>query len=152
MNDFLDFNESAHNFPMNIMMGINRFVNDVNCGILTRLSAESEILAMIKNTQDIVAIRLLSCIKAMVETLSLVTQKKEIKEFELCTRYLQPAFQKLFDCDDNELVFKWLNVNCFDDSQQRPDGIIKNDEKAVGYFEVKPIKYAKDHRRINMDF
>ncbi|KAG1454699.1 hypothetical protein G6F55_007468 [Rhizopus delemar] len=75
----------------------------------------------------------------------------------LLTRFLQTAFQKLFDYDDDELIFKWSNANCFDDTnndsnQNRPDGIVENDKKAVRYFEVKPITYAKNHRKVNIDF
>ncbi|KAG2228737.1 hypothetical protein INT48_000025 [Thamnidium elegans] len=78
-----------------------------------------------------------------------LTKKKEIKEFELCTRFLQNAFQKLFDYDDDELFFKWSNANCFDDTnndnnQNCPDGIVENDKKAGGYFEVKPITTARN--------
>ncbi|KAG1627874.1 hypothetical protein G6F45_007332 [Rhizopus arrhizus] len=74
----------------------------------------------------------------------------------LLTRFLQTAFQKLFDYDDDELIFKWSNANCFDNTnndsnQNRPDGIVENDKKAVGYFEVKPITYAKNHRKVNID-
>ncbi|KAG1491600.1 hypothetical protein G6F54_009901 [Rhizopus delemar] len=154
--DSFGFNESNHKFPLDIMMAIITIVNDINCDLLTRLSAESKILAIINDITDTVAIRLLLCIKSMVETLPMVNQKKEIKEFELCTRFLQTAFQKLFDYDDDELIFKWSNANCFDNTnndsnQNRPDGIVENDKKAVGYFEVKPITYAKNHRKVNID-
>ncbi|KAG0735202.1 hypothetical protein G6F35_008151 [Rhizopus arrhizus] len=156
MYDSFGFNESNHKFPLDIMMAIITIVNDINCGLLTRLNAESKILAIINDITDTAVIRLLLCIKSMVETLPMVTQKKEIKEFELCTRFLQNAFQRLFDYDDDELIFKWLNANCFNDTnndsnQNRPDGIVENDKKAVGYFEVKPISHAKNHRKINID-
>lgn len=156
MYDSFGFSESSCKFPLDIMMAIITIVNNINCGSLTRFSAESKILAIINDITDTVVIRLLLCIKSMVETLPKVNQKKEIKEFELCTRFLQTAFQKLFDYDDDELMFKWSNANCFDDTnndsnQSRPDGIVKNDKKAVGYFEAKPITYAKNHRKVNID-
>ncbi|KAI7893955.1 uncharacterized protein EV154DRAFT_415960 [Mucor mucedo] len=111
---------------------------------------------MIINNTDQTIIRLLQCFKSLVELLPLSNQKKECKEFELCTRYLQPCFQKLFDCDHNQVIFKWLNTNCFSDTdadpnKNRPDGIVENDSMAIGYFEVKPIKDSKNHRKINMD-
>ncbi|KAI7895762.1 uncharacterized protein EV154DRAFT_412738 [Mucor mucedo] len=92
----------------------------------------------------------------MVESLPFHNQKKEIKEFELCTRYLQPCFQKLFDSDDLSIMFKWLNVSCFTDTdidatQNRPDGCAENDLTATGYLEVKPIKHSKNHRKVNID-
>ncbi|KAG1444498.1 hypothetical protein G6F56_010273 [Rhizopus delemar] len=91
----------------------------------------------------------------MVESLPFINQKKESKEFELCTRYLQPCFQKLFDCDEDQFIFKWLNTSCFSESdvdpnQNRPDGIIENDRKAIGYIEVKPLKHVKNHKKINL--
>ncbi|RCH78865.1 hypothetical protein CU098_002319, partial [Rhizopus stolonifer] len=52
-----------------IMIAIITIVNDINCGLLTQLSAESKILAMINDSTDTVVIRLLLCIKSMVETL-----------------------------------------------------------------------------------
>lgn len=93
MYDSFGFNESNHKFPLDIMMAIITIVNDINCSLLTRLSAESKILAIINDITDTVVIRLLLCIKSMVETLPMVTQKKEIKEFELCTRFLQMPFK-----------------------------------------------------------
>ncbi|KAG1052839.1 hypothetical protein G6F43_005042 [Rhizopus delemar] len=157
MYDSFGFNESNHKFPLDSMMAIITIVNDINCGLLTRLSAESKILAIINDITDTVVIRLLLCIKSMVEISPMVNQKKEIKEFELCTRFLQTAFQKLFDYDDDELIFKWSNANCFDDTnndsnQNRPDGIVENDKKAVVYFEVEPITCGKNHRKVNIDF
>lgn len=118
-------------------MNIVAIVNDINCGVLARLVAESKILAIIGDTADTVVIRLLLCIKSLIETLPMNNQKKEIKEFELCTRFLQTTFQKLFDNDEDELMFKWLNANCFDDAnndsnQNRPYGIVENDKRAMG--------------------
>lgn len=68
---------------------------------------------------------------------------------------MQPCFQKLFDCDEEQMMFKWLNANCFTDmdaNQNRPDGCAENDHKAIGYFEVKPMKHAKNHNKINIDW
>lgn len=127
--------EAGHKFPLDLMMNVVAIVNDINCGVLTRLAAESKILAIINDTTDTVVIRLLLCIKSLIETLPMNNQKKEIKEFELRTRFLQTTFQKLFDNDEDELMFKWLNANCFDDAnndsnQNRPDGIVENDKRS----------------------
>ncbi|KAG2216281.1 hypothetical protein INT45_003912 [Circinella minor] len=53
-------------------------------------------------------------------------------------------------------MFKWLNASCFTDTdidvnQNRPGGCAENDHKAIGYFEVKPIKHTKNHNKINID-
>lgn len=86
----------------------------------------------------------------MVESLPLNNVKKN--KLELRIRFLQAAFQKLFDSDDNDLIFKLLNMICHKDTNNdsnhtRPDGWVENDNKAVGYFEVKPIEHAKNHKK-----
>ncbi|KAI7899862.1 uncharacterized protein BX663DRAFT_440341, partial [Cokeromyces recurvatus] len=91
--------------------------------LLTRLSTESKILALINNSTVKVMIRLLQCIKSMVESLPFITQKKKGHQ-------------------------EWLNASCYTDTdidvyQNQPDGCAENDHKVIGYFEVKPIKHAK---------
>ncbi|KAG1295621.1 hypothetical protein G6F66_004177 [Rhizopus arrhizus] len=54
------------------------------------------------------------------------------------------------------MMFKWLNTSCFtntdmDANQSLPDGCAGNDREAIGYFEVKPIKHATNHKKINID-
>lgn len=95
------------------MMTLMNITNDLNRGTMSRIQAKSKILALIIDNTDQIMIRLLQCVKSMVELLPLTNQKKESKEFELCTRYLQPYFQKLFDCDQDRLIFKWLNTTVF---------------------------------------
>lgn len=80
MYDSFGFNKSNHKFPLGIMIAIITIVNDINCGLLTQLSAESKILAMINDSTDTVVIRLLLCIKSMVETLPMVNQKRKKKK------------------------------------------------------------------------
>lgn len=150
------FNQLNQKFPIDTMMTLINITTDLNRGTMSRILAESKILALIIDNTDQIMIRLLQCVKSMVDLLPLTNQKKESKEFELCTRYLQPCFQKLFDCDQDQLIFKWLNTNCFldadaDANKNRPDGVVENDLMAIGYFEVKPIKHTKNHRKINMD-
>ncbi len=38
-----------------------------------------------------------------------------------------------------------------DANQSLPDGCAGNDHEAIGYFEVKPIKHATNHKKINID-
>ncbi|KAI9363181.1 hypothetical protein BD770DRAFT_469854 [Pilaira anomala] len=124
--------------------------NDLNRGKISRIQADREILALIINNTDQVMIRLLQFVKSLAELLPLTNQKKEIKEFELCTRYLQPCFQKFFGRDQDQLMFKWLNTNCFLDvdagpNKNRPDGVVKNDLMAVVYFEAGTINFKRKH-------
>ncbi|RCH78146.1 hypothetical protein CU098_004963 [Rhizopus stolonifer] len=155
MYDSFGFNQLHHKFPMDVMITLITITNDINYGSVSRIQAESRILSLINDSTDKIMIRLLQLIKSMVESLPFINQKKESKEFELCTRYLQPCFQKLFDCDEDQFIFKWLNTSCFSESdvdpnQNRPDGIIENDRKAIGYIEVKPLKHVKNHKKINL--
>lgn len=56
---------------------------------------------------DPILVKLLICFKALVETLQINTQQNKVEEYELCSRYLQPFFQSLFDSDeDNSMLFK----------------------------------------------
>lgn len=99
--------------------------------------------------------------KALIETLPINTQQKKHKENELCTRYLQPFFQSLFDSDDdNRMIFKWTNTVAFNDNRNdyhpavmkdRPDGCVENDRKTIGLIEGKTIDNAVNHRKINAD-
>ncbi|KAI9476531.1 MAG: hypothetical protein EXX96DRAFT_596547 [Benjaminiella poitrasii] len=110
---------------------------------------------------DPILVKLLLCFKALVETLPSNTQQKKVKEHELCSRYLQPFFQSLFDSnEDDAMLFKWMNTitfSCNSDGDQpaatnnRPDGCIENDRKTIGYVEVKTIDYATNHYKINVD-
>ncbi|KAG2192906.1 hypothetical protein INT47_011148 [Mucor saturninus] len=150
------FNPMNQKFPVDIMMTLIIIADDLNRGTMSRIQAESKILALIIDNTDQIMIRLLQCVKSMVELLPLTNQKKESKEFELCTGYLQPCFQKLLDCDQEQLIFRWLNTNCFldadaDPNKNRPDGVFENDLMAIGYFKVKSIKHARNRRKINMD-
>ncbi|KAG1137714.1 hypothetical protein G6F37_007234 [Rhizopus arrhizus] len=72
-------------------------VNDINCGLLTKLNDVSKILAKLNDDMDPIVIRLLLCVKSMIEALPSDSQKKAALEFQVSTRYLQPLLQALFD-------------------------------------------------------
>lgn len=96
---------------------------------------------------------MLSCVKSIIETLPFDNQTEEIQEFELCTRYLQPLFQPLFDSGDDKYIFQSTNTIGLNDNliKSRPDGCMKNSRKSIGFIEVKSIGKAKNHRKINLD-
>lgn len=83
----------------------------------------------------------LLCFKALVNALPANTRQKKVKENELCTRYLQPLFQSLFDSDeDDNMLFKWINTITFNRNSNedqsaatnnRPDGCVENDRKLL---------------------
>lgn len=143
MFDSFAFNLLDHKVPTDVLVAPITITNDPNCHLLTRINAEAKIIALIGNCTDKVLIRLLKCVKCMVESLSVMTQKKEIKKSELCILFLQPCFRKLFDKDNNKTLFKWLNGSCFTESTE-------NNNKTTGYFEGNPIKHSKYHKKNNI--
>ncbi|KAL9538349.1 hypothetical protein MBANPS3_010994 [Mucor bainieri] len=130
-------------------------VNQANSGAISKLKAKLRLLELIQNNTNCITIRLLQCVKVVIDTLPKTSQGKEVKEFEFRTRFLQLAPQKLLDT--NEYSFKWINTICTtdtnnsDNNHSRPDGIVESDSPALGYFEAKPIEHAKQHRKINID-
>ncbi|CEI92753.1 hypothetical protein RMCBS344292_07006 [Rhizopus microsporus] len=116
---------------------------------------------MITDDVDPILVKLLSCLKALVETLPNNIQQKKVQENELCTRYLKPLFQSLFDsAEDNDIIFKWTNTIAFKDNgnedqptvaKNKPDGCIKNDRRTIGFVEVNTINNAANHHKVNTD-
>ncbi|KAG1450433.1 hypothetical protein G6F55_009688 [Rhizopus delemar] len=111
----------------------------------------------ITENMDSIIVKLLLCFKALVEALPSNTQQKKVKEYELCTRYLQPFFQSLFDSDeDNRMIFKWINTITFSDNRNddhptvtkdTPDGCVENDRETIGFIEVTTIDNAANPRK-----
>ncbi|KAG1373108.1 hypothetical protein G6F61_010460 [Rhizopus arrhizus] len=93
----VDFRITQQKFPYDIVMDIISIVNDINCGLLTKLNDVSKILAKLNDDMDPIVIRLLLCVKSMIEALPSDSQKKAVLEFQVSTRYLQPLLQALFD-------------------------------------------------------
>lgn len=54
------------------------------------------------------------------------------------------------------MIFKWINTVCLtdtsnDNNHSRLDGCVENDNKTIGYFEVKIIDHSKNHKKIDID-
>ncbi|KAI7867764.1 uncharacterized protein EV154DRAFT_395674, partial [Mucor mucedo] len=148
----LKFKGTDHKFLANIMMVLISIVNGQNCGT-SRIDTVTKVLTLTSNITDPMVTQLLSYVNSMVETLPFDNQTEKIKEFELCTRYLQPLFPPLFDSGDDNIIFKRTNTNGLDDNliKSRPDGCIKMFQKSIVFIEVKPMDKAKNHREINVD-
>lgn len=84
-------------FPKDIILDIITIVNNINCGLIDKTIADNKMSNMINEQRDNIAIKLLSSIRTMIDVLPMRNQKKDVEEFELCSRYLQSLFQKLFD-------------------------------------------------------
>ncbi|CEP17346.1 hypothetical protein [Parasitella parasitica] len=144
-----------------IIITLIDIANDLSNGVLTKIDALKKVINSLTEDMDPILVKLLLCFKALVETLPSNTQQKKVNEHELCSRYLQPFLQSLFDSnEDDNMLFKWMNTitfSCNSDGDQpaatnnRPDGCIENDRKTIGYVEVKTIDYATNHYKINVD-
>lgn len=76
------------------MRDITSIVNDINCGLLPKLDAVGKILAKLNNDMDPIVIRLLFCVKCMIEALPSDSQKKAVLEFQqdTCNHYFKRFF------------------------------------------------------------
>ncbi|CAO3607412.1 unnamed protein product [Cunninghamella blakesleeana] len=162
MNDLyqkLDMNLKFSNSNMLTMMELAKDVYQEN---ITRIDASLELLKLAKSVDDIDKKIILS-INRLIQDLPMNIIMDPIKETELCTRYIQPAIQPLFDDHEKNILFKWFGVQnpeCKNSnisvSRRRPDCIISiiedNYEKAsIGYGEVKQQSEASNHHSINKD-
>jgi hypothetical protein len=157
----LKFKFADRKVSKDIIINLIDIANDLSNGVLTKMNALKKVINTLTEDMDPILVKLLLCFKTLVETLPSNTQQKKVKEHELCTRYLQPFFQSLFDSnEDDNMLFKWINTTTFtcnnnEDqpivTNNRPDGCIENDHRTIGYVEVKTIDYATNHHKINVD-
>lgn len=157
----LKFQFADKKVSKDIIINLIDIANDLSNGVLTKINALKKVINTLTEDMDPILVKLLLCFKALVETLPSNRQQKKVKEHELCSRYLQPFFQSLFDSNkDDNMLFKWMNTttfSCSSDEDQpettnnRPDGCIENDRKTIGYVEVKTIDYTTNHHKINVD-
>lgn len=101
----LKFEFADKKVSKDIIINLIDIANDLSNGVLIKISALKKVINTLTEDMDPKVAKLLQCFKALVETLPSNTQQKKVKEQELCTRYLQPFFQSLFDSieDDNML-------------------------------------------------
>jgi len=134
-------------------------VNDINNGVLTKINAVKQIINAITDDMDPILVKILLCFRTLAETLPNNIQQTKVMENQLCTRYLQPVLQCLFDSEEENMMFKWTNTINFTNNENdhlpttknRPDGCIEDARKTIGFIEVKTIHHATNHRKINVD-
>lgn len=121
-------------------------------------------LYQLMTNQDSLVKRCISLVHRLLEVLPHFTLPEEIKERNLCARYLLPVFQALFDDlnKENPIMFKFvdeLNNECqasdINLSRRRSgDWIVLNasgQKKSPGFVEVKRLDFAQIHFKTNMD-
>lgn len=129
--DNLNYILTGQKVPKNMVIDLITIASKLSDGMMT--NAVKRIFEIVTDNMDPILVKLLLCFEALIETLPLDNQRKSSKEYEFCTRYLQPFFQPAFnsDCDDR-LIFKWTNVTNFNDNRNdgftvaknRPDGCV----------------------------
>ncbi|KAG0739790.1 hypothetical protein G6F57_010685 [Rhizopus arrhizus] len=102
----------------------------------------------------------------LIMQLPLESQSEDIEEIDLCSRFILPTLQSLFDeqFEDRNVFMKLSNeknLECqlsqFDISKRRPDGQIRvraistNQMSTDGFMEAKKISEPKNHNKINID-
>ncbi|RCH88919.1 hypothetical protein CU097_004113, partial [Rhizopus azygosporus] len=124
--------------------------------------ASFSLLDLTDDQGDLV-IRIILCFKRLVEDLPDELLTSTIKEFGLCTSFLQPAIKPLFDNAEKKVVFTWTNAINSEFkkeknqiSKSRPDGCItiinnNNEEKSVCFAEVKTLADRTNHYKLNVD-
>lgn len=123
-------------------MEILDIVQDVYQKKITQIKATRLLLDLTDDQSDLI-IRIILCFKHLVEDLPDELLTNTIKEFGLCTNFLQPAIKPLFDNAEKNVVFTWTNVINSEfkkeknkTSKSRPDDRIiitnnNNEEKSV---------------------
>ncbi|KAI9469860.1 MAG: hypothetical protein EXX96DRAFT_587681 [Benjaminiella poitrasii] len=112
---------------------------------------------------DPVVRQCLGVIMRLFQSLPLASNILEVRERRLCSRYLQPILQSLFDqrASNGEILFDFTDELLEKDtdtaslSGRRPDGAITwvagNSQRHLGYIEVKPLSAAGSHHLMNSD-
>ncbi|KAI7902473.1 uncharacterized protein BX663DRAFT_511177, partial [Cokeromyces recurvatus] len=105
----------------------------------------------------------LGVIVRLLQTLPQVSNMLEVLERRLCSRYLQPILQSLFDqrVSNGEILFDFTDellekdADTASSSNRRTDGTITwvagNSQKYLGYIKIKPLSAASSHYLVNAD-
>ncbi|CEG68054.1 hypothetical protein RMATCC62417_04386 [Rhizopus microsporus] len=153
---------NENKFPRLILMEILDIVQDAYQKKITRIKAARLLLDLTDDQSDLV-IRIILCFKRLVEDLPDELLTSTIREFGLCTSFLQPAIKPLFDNAEKKVVFTWTNAINSEFkkeknqiSKSRPDGCItiinnNNEEKSVCFAEVKTLADRTNHYKLNLD-
>ncbi|KAL4215602.1 hypothetical protein AB4K20DRAFT_1862819 [Rhizopus microsporus] len=87
---------NENKFPRLVLMEVLDIVQDAYQKKITRIKA-ARLLLDLTDDQSNLVIRIILCFKRLVEDLSDELLTSTIKEFGLCTSFLQPAIKPLFD-------------------------------------------------------
>ena len=152
------FDLAIENISHQIIIALITTIHQLYTNAITRATAVKSVMDLVTETMDPITIKLLLCFTQLISTLPRKNQAKKINEFELCSRYLQPVLQPLFDHDEDDMIFKWINTITFQENddetegtRNRPDGVVDNENKTIGFIEVKTIESAHNHKKINVD-
>ncbi|KAG0162184.1 hypothetical protein DFQ28_001885 [Apophysomyces sp. BC1034] len=130
---------------------------------MTRFDACLELWIMAKSASTINR-KIIKSIARLIDELPEEDISTEIREQELCTRYLAPAFQPLLDDPENNVYFRWTGTTN-DDAKALPKGSISTGrpdammsclegvqyKMTIGFAEVKPAAESDNNYSIAKD-
>ncbi|KAG1048492.1 hypothetical protein G6F43_009120 [Rhizopus delemar] len=154
------FNEKISNTVLNIVKNLKRERS-------SRIDAQIELLLLARNSSTIES-KIIRSVAAMIEKLPKQAIKDEIKETELCHRYVDAFLSPLFDSPDEGVLFRWsvlmtsitnqeaAPLNSGSITKRRPDSCISELEglyfdASLGFVEVKPSSEDDNKHALSKD-
>ncbi|KAI7900591.1 uncharacterized protein BX663DRAFT_516945 [Cokeromyces recurvatus] len=149
-------------FPRLLLIKMIDIINDINLKKYECSEGISQLYQLMKGEEELVK-RCITLMIRLLQTLPLKHDYTSIKEQDLCSRYLVPVLQSFFDYrfSEEKILFHFkdnLNMECLNDislTRSRPDGLIVQERSSgqvsLGFIEVKPLKEANNHYKMNMD-
>ncbi|KAI7900795.1 uncharacterized protein BX663DRAFT_516558 [Cokeromyces recurvatus] len=152
----------AAKFPRELVVILLDIHHDLTSDKCTKEVAVTKISNLSLNYDPVVR-QCLGVIMRLLQTLPQISNMLEVLERRLCSRYLQPILQSLFDqrVSNGEILFDFTDELLEKDTDttslnnRRPDGTITwvagNSQRHLGYIEVKPLSAAGSHYLVNAD-
>ncbi|KAG1166836.1 hypothetical protein G6F36_012791 [Rhizopus arrhizus] len=158
------FNEKISNTVLNIVKNLKR-------ERASRMDAQIDFLLLARNPSTIES-KIIRSVAAMIEKLPKQAIKDEIKETELCHRYVDAFLSPLFDSPNEDVLFRWsvlmslyltnitnqeaAPLNSGSITKRRPDSCISELEglyfdASLGFVEVKPSSEDDNKQTLSKD-
>ncbi|KAI9006705.1 hypothetical protein CLU79DRAFT_879219, partial [Phycomyces nitens] len=150
-------------FDVDLLQVLKNIVTKARYRQITRFDACLELWTMAKSASTINR-KIIKSIARLIDELPEENVSTEIREQELCTRYLNPALQPLLDDPENNVYFQWTGTTNYDAkllpkgtiSTGRPDAMISCFEgvqykMTIGFAEVKSVSESSNNYSIGKD-
>ncbi|KAI7855377.1 hypothetical protein BDC45DRAFT_461904 [Circinella umbellata] len=151
-------------FDSDLELPLKKIIKNTRLDMMTRTDAIIDLLTLSKTTSTINA-KIVKSVANMIDKLPPQRLKGEIKEFELCSRYIDPILSALFDDPHNGVLFRWTSTTNREAkdartdgsiSAQRPDSCVSELDQlyfgnSLGYVEVKPASEKANKYAVSKD-